>query len=193
MAVKKKTKSDPAELIIDAALKWTAEKGWRSLTMSYLAEETGLSLPEIHVIYPCKATILNALVRSTDEQVLAAGAAEGDSIRDRLFDLLMRRFDVLNQNRAPITAIARDTWCDPATAFITGPRMLSSMYWMLDAAGVRANGLSGALRCKALLLIYANAFRVWLSDETEDMAATMAALDQGLARAEHLQSCCRGR
>ncbi len=41
-------------------------------------------------------------------------------------------------------------------------------------------------RTKGLALIYFNAFRVWLDDDTPDMARTMAALDRGLARAEWL-------
>lgn len=200
MAAKKKTtkkkrqpKADPSALIIDAALDWSAKSGWRSLTMADIAEETGLGLAEIHAVYPCKSMILNGMVQRIDEQVFAAGEADGDSIRDRLFDLLMRRFDALDPIKPAISAIAHDSWCDPGAVFLTGPRMLSSMYWMLEAADVNASGLMGVARCKGLLLIYANAFRAWLKDDSADMAATMAALDRGLQQAERLESFCRGR
>jgi AcrR family transcriptional regulator len=186
-------KGDHDALIIDAALKWAARKGWRSLSMADIAEETGLGEAEIHAIYPCKAMILNGLVRRIDEQVLAGGEAEGDGIRDRLFDLLMRRFDALNPSKAAIVSIARGTLCDPFAALITGPRMLSSMRWMLEAAGVRATGIMGIARCNVLCLIYANAFRVWVNDETADMSSTMAALDRGLRQAERFECSCRGR
>lgn len=190
---KRQSKDKPDDLILDAALEWAAKLGWRSLNMSDLAEATGLTLAEIHAIYPCKQHILNGLVRRVDEQIFASGDADGDGIRDRLFDMLMRRFDVLNPLKPAITAIARDSWCDPVAFLITGPRMLSSMYWMLEAAGASPNGLIGAARCKVLGLIYANAFRVWLRDDTQDMARTMAALDRGLQQAERLECRSRGR
>ena len=49
------------------------------------------------------------------------------------------------------------------------------------------------VRIEGLTLIYANALRVWLTDDTPDMAKTMAALDQGLRRAERLVELCRPR
>ena len=48
------------------------------------------------------------------------------------------------------------------------------------AAGCGSGGTEG------LALIYVCAFRVWIDDDTPDMARTMAALDRGLARAEWL-------
>lgn len=191
--------SDPVEAIINAALKLTPRLGWRSLTMSDIARETGLSLGEIRAACPGKAAILNALVRRIDHQVLAGvpgqgeGEGEGDSVRDRLFELLMGRFDALNPHKPAIVAIVRDTWCDPATLLATGPGLLCSMVWMLEAAGVSVSGLIGAARVKGLGLIYANTFRVWLNDSSQDMAKTMAALDKGLRLAERLEKARRGR
>ena len=188
-----KKQHDHDSLIIDAALDLAVRSGWRSLTMADIANETGLKLAEIRVIFPCKATILNGLVRRIDEQVLAEGDADGDSVRDRLFDLLMRRFDALNAYKPAVETIVRESWGDPAAALITGSRMLSSMQWMLEAAGVSTRGPLGLVRCNALGLIYAKAVRAWLKDSSEDMTATMAELDKGLRQAERLESVCRGR
>ena len=63
---------------------------------------------------------------------------------------------------------------------------------MLEAAGVSVSGVFGAARVKGLVVVYANAFRVWLNDSTEDMAKTMAALDKGLRLAERMEKACRG-
>lgn len=190
---RQKPSGNRVTLIIDTALELVSQSGWRSLTLAGIAERTGLGLAEIRVLYPCKAMILNGLISRIDEQILVDKDAEGDNIRDRLFDLLMRRFDALDHNKTAIAAIAREAWCDPAAALITGPRMLVSMHWMLEAAGAPSTGLMGAARCKVLGLIYANAFRVWLNDDSADMGPTMAALDQGLRQAERFESFCRGR
>ena len=62
---------------------------------------------------------------------------------------------------------------------------------MLEAAGVSSSGLFGALRVKGLAMIYAEAYRVWLGDDSKDMAKTMATLDRALGRVERLISLCR--
>ena len=74
-----------------------------------------------------------------------------------------------------------------AAVLVTGPSLWCSMSRMLDAAGINTRSLLGPARIKGLGLIYANAFRVWLGDDSEDMAKTMAALDKGLRCAERLQ------
>jgi len=184
--------ADPVGTIVNAALKLTPHLGWRSLTMADIARETGLSLSKIHAACPGKASILNALVRRIDDQVLGGGEVEGDSVRDRLFELLMRRFDALDPHKPAIAAIVRDTCCNPAAVLATGPSLLCSMISMLKAADVSVSGLFGAARIKGLGLIYANTFRVWLNDSSEDMGKTMAALDKGLRMAERMAKAGRG-
>ena len=55
---------------------------------------------------------------------------------------------------------------------------------MLEASGVSASGLRGAVRIEGLGAIYACALRVWLKDETADLSKTMAELDKRLAQVE---------
>ena len=61
-------------------------------------------------------------------------------------------------------------------------------WWRRPACRRRA----APARCarKELALVYLNALRVWLADDTEDMAKTMAALDRGLRQAEMLIRLC---
>ena len=187
----RKNKADLAAHIIDAALELSVSRGWRSLTFAAIAEETGLEVAEVRAQFSCKAAILHGLTRRIDKQALKDGADEDSSHRDRLFDLLMRRFDALTPVKPAVAAIARDAWCDPAAVLVTGPSLWCSMARMLDAAGIKTRSLLGLARIKGLSLIYANAFRVWLGDDSEDMAKTMAALDQGLRFAERWEPGCR--
>ena len=109
-----------------------------------------------------------------------------DSPRDRLFDILMRRFDVLAPYKLGLAAILRDMPRDPFAGLCHLRRLRRSMTAMLEAAGIPSDGCGGQIRAKALAVIYANAVRVWLNDDSPDMAKTMAALDNGLAQAEKL-------
>lgn len=185
---RRKGKTTVPDRVIDAALALAAGRGWRRLSLGDIANEAGLTLAGLRAVFPSKAAILGGFLRRTDERVLAgggtAGLAEGSSARDRLFDVLMRRFDVMRPHRDAITAIARDSLFDPLAALCLGPSLMCSMAWMLEAAGLNSAGLKGGLSSKGLALVYLGALRAWLKDDSADLAKTMAALDRGLRRAE---------
>ena len=172
--------------ILDAALKLAARRGWRRTGLADIAAEAGIGLDRLRTRFASKPAIVNGLIRRTDERALAHGAAEGSSARDRLFDVLMRRFDALAADRAGIAAILRDLCRDPVTALCHAPRLMASMAWMLEAAGLSSSGPIGLLRAKGLAAVYLWALRAWLADDSRDLAKTMAALDRGLRQAEAL-------
>jgi len=174
------------ERILEAALKLAAERGWRRTGLADIARQAGVGLDQLCATFPSKAAIVGGLIRRTDVRALALGPAEGSSARDRLFDMLMRRFDALAADRAGIAAILGDLCRDPATALCHAPRLMVSMAWMLEAAGLTASGPIGLLRVKGLAAVYLWALRAWLADDSRDLAKTMAALDRGLRQAEAL-------
>lgn len=186
------TAGDPAGRIIDAALDLAAIEGWSGLSMARIAEAAGLTLAELHAAFPSKACLLDAFIRRIDDQVLAAGSADADdAARDRLFEVLMRRFDALAPRKAAVAAILRDI-IDPTVGLVGLSAVARSMAWTLEAAGLSSAGLGGLVRVQGLLIVYADAVRVWLRDDTPDMAKTMAALDKGLRRAESLVHLASG-
>lgn len=178
--------ADPEFAAIEAALRLAAERGWSELTLAEIAAEAGQPLSEFYRRFPTRQAILAALSRRVDLQVLQAidgEPPEGDP-RDRLFDVVMRRFDALQPHRAGLRAVARASCRDPLALLCGAAGLRRSMAAMLEAAGISATGLAGLIRAKGLAAVYLAAFRAWLRDETEDRAHTMAALDRALRRAE---------
>ena len=106
------------------------------------------------------------------------------STRDRLFDVLMERFDVLNDYRDGITAILRSFRFEPKDAVCAAPHLCRSMNWMLEASGVDTNGYRGAAKIVGMTGVYLKVLKVWKEDESPDMGKTMAALDKHLEKAE---------
>lgn len=178
----------PADLesaLIDAAFRLAASQGWRHVSLAEIAAEAGLPLSTALPTFASKTALLRGFIRRIDGEMLAAvGSDAGDGARDRLFDVVMARFDVLLPYRDGLAAILKDTACDPVTTMCLLPTTRSSLVWMLEAADIPAGGLRGALRVKGLGLVYADAMRVFLRDDSEDLAKTMARLDSGLKRAE---------
>lgn len=184
-------KADLPKHILGCALELAAERGWRAISLSDIATAAKVPLSQLYAIYPSKAAILDAFERDLDEQVLAAmekevpdGEAAEESVRDRLFDVLMHRFDALEPRREAVKSILNGTRRDPLLALASLGQFMRSMGCMLEAAGVSAAGLPGTIRVKGLSAIYLATLRVWLKDESEDKARTMAALDSRLRRVE---------
>jgi len=195
MARKAKKAAKPADVpsrLIEAALTLAAERGWRDVTLHDIADAAGVGLAEAHAIYPSRQAVLSAFARRIDAAVLAGeepGAAEGGA-RDRLFDVLMRRFDALTPYKAGLANVLADQARDPLAVACGLCLLRRSMSCMLEAADLSAAGLRGALRIKGLSVAYLAALRVWLRDESEDHAATMAALDRDLARLDRVAAAC---
>ena len=177
---------DRAQQILDAAMRLAAERGWRGLTLAEIAGAAGVSLAQLYAAFPSKAAILAGLTARVDGAVLA-GAGEGleaEPRRDRLFDLLMRRFEALAPYKEGLRAVLYDAQRDPFAALAAAPGMLRAMAWMLEAAEIPADGLVGIARVKILAAVYLATMRVWLRDDSPDLSRTMAALDRNLSRAE---------
>lgn len=184
----RKGATDPRDWLIDAAMALAAEAGWAGLSMQAIAKGAGVPLAEALVMFPGKPRLLAGFTRRIDTAVLAGGGAvdPADTPRDRLFEVLMRRFDALAPYRPAIRRIACDLGRDPAAALCQLGRLAGSMALMLECAGIDSAGMAGRLRVKGLALVYGAALKAWLEDDSPDQAGTMAALDRALMRAERL-------
>ncbi len=174
--------------IIEKTLALAAEKGWSRLTLADIAKANKLTLAQLHEYFDDKTDILAAFGRMVDKKVLEnVGRADPDvSPRDRLFDILMERFDVLAEYRSSLVPILESFQCDPGQLVTGLPHLCRSMNWMLEAAGLEVQGIAGAVRLAGVTGIYIKTLKVWLTDESGDLSKTMAALDRDLSRAESL-------
>ncbi len=175
-------KLDPQEKIVNAAMRLAASRGWRELPLAEIARAAKVSLADLSAHFSSKAQILNAYGQRIDARVLEEASAEelsAETPRDRLFDVLMMRFDAMADEKEALKRIASDLRRDPLASAPLARPLLQSMGWMLEAAGIDSSGLKGALRVRGLALVWAAAFRVWLEDG-EDQSKTMAELDRRL-------------
>lgn len=185
--------------ILGMALDLSAKEGWSSITPARLAETLAVPYGQVFAICPTRTAIAVQLIRRLDRQVLdqVRDVDPSESPRDRLFEVLMMRFDALQEHRDSYVGLIRHTQTHPAALLIIGPKVLHSMALTLIIAGITTDGLIGAVRTKALAAALSVVVKTWLKDDSADLAATMAALDKALGRLESaaimLQSCTRRR
>ena len=102
------------------------------------------------------------------------------SAHDRVFDILMRRLELMDGDKAAIRSIVETPAASlPDYARLAGS-MMQSQDWVLSAAGIEDTGLRGAMKTTGLALVYVRALKVWANDDDAGLARTMAQLDRSL-------------
>jgi AcrR family transcriptional regulator len=188
--------ADALETIAGAAMELAGERGWARLGLAEVADRAGMPLARLYRLAPTRGDVLAAVARTADARAAdrMTEPSEEDTPRDRLFEALMARFDALSPWRAGIRAVLDDLPRDPFAAAALLPRLARSMDWMLEAARVEAPPAARPALAAGLAAVWLSVLRVWLDDDSPDLAKTMAALDGRLRRAETLAGgVLRGR
>lgn len=170
--------------IVTAALALAAERGWRAVSLAEIAGRADMKLADLVERTPTKTAILDAYTQRVDRSMMEGKTDIGETIRDRLFDVVMRRFEAMAPDRAALSAILRGSGDDPWALACGACRLYSSMALTLETAGISSSGLGGLARVQALAMIYLVVLRAFVDDDSPDLARTMAALDKALSRAE---------
>jgi AcrR family transcriptional regulator len=185
------------ERIIEAFMALLAEKPIERIDFAEIAKSAHASLSDLRGIFASTLAILAAQMREIDRAVLAGGDAElaDEPPRERLFDVLMRRLEVLAPHKAAVRSLMRSASRNPGLAFALNSLSVRSQQWMLTAADIAASGPRGMVRAQGLALLFASVLRTWIDDQDRGLARTMAALDRALARGQRwsglLDDLCR--
>jgi AcrR family transcriptional regulator len=182
----KKPETDMDAALVAAAMTLFEQRGYDAVRLQDIADSAGMDLGALRQRVSTKLDILKLFLRRLDGEVLGEDAQFGpeESVRDRLFDLLMRRFDALSPYRPALQAVMRDLRRDPAALICLAPQGMTALGWYLEAAGTSADGIRGAIRIKGLSAIWLHCLRIWDTDDSADLAKTMKALDKALGQAE---------
>jgi ubiquinone biosynthesis protein COQ9 len=168
-----------------AALALAVDTPWGDVTLSEICAGTDVSLADCAVERLTKADIAGKLDSDLDHAMLA-NASKVDttqSVRDRLFDTLMGRFEAMEDNRAAWVSILDGEKADVLARMARRARRARAGAWALEASGVSSTDLRGAGRAIGLARIMRLVEAVW-RDDGPDLAKTMARLDQELRKGE---------
>jgi hypothetical protein len=169
-----------------AALGLAATASWREVTLAKLAETAGRPLSDF---YGASLGEAGDCVEEAFDRAIAEGVDgldPGQSVRDRLFELIMRRFEAMEPHRAAVLAMEQGADRDPTLLAAAHQRHVRCARWVLALAGLEADGMTGQARAQGLGVIIGQARIAWRSDDAGDFAKTMASLDKNLRRAEEM-------
>ncbi|HAE28988.1 MAG TPA: hypothetical protein DCG58_17655, partial [Hyphomonas adhaerens] len=124
---------DIVELGLLAALRLAEDTSWGNITLSAIAEEAGLPLREFYGV--TRDDLANAFEAYFDRAMSAEGPPGGDSPRERLFDVIMLRFEAMEDHRAGAVALMRDRERTPRLLLRLPAHRAASAHWALASAG----------------------------------------------------------
>ncbi|MGL4974706.1 MAG: TetR/AcrR family transcriptional regulator [Bosea sp. (in: a-proteobacteria)] len=187
--------TDPRRAAVEALMRLAAEHGWEGIELPEIAREAGLALTQLRELYPSRGAMLGGLARIIDAEVLAGASTDLDAepLRERMFDVVMRRLDALTPYKSGLKRIVPAIRRDPLALAALNGVALNSWRYMLASANIPTEDAMGAIRVQGAVLLFSRVMDVWLKDDEADLSKTMAALDRELktagkimARAEDL-------
>jgi AcrR family transcriptional regulator len=185
------------EKVVTAFMALLAEKRFERIGFGDIAERAGVSLTDCREEFGSTLAILAAHMKQIDRAVLGRADAEmaEEPPRERLFDVLMRRIEIMTPHKEAVRSLVRSASRNPGLGIALNGLSVRSQAWMLTAANIDAAGTRGAIRAQGLAMLFGSVLRTWLDDEDEGHAKTMAALDRALARGQRfsgmLDDACR--
>jgi len=183
--------------IIAAFLALLAERSFEEIGLGEIAVRADVSLADLRGEFRSKLTILAAHIKDIDRRVLAGGDADmaAEPARERLFDVLMRRIEVLTPHKQAVRSLLCSARRDPLLGLALNGMAVRSQQWMLTAADIPAAGSKGMIRAQGLAVLFARVLQTFVNETDPAHARTMAALDRQLGRAQRcsgiLDELCR--
>ena len=106
------------------------------------------------------------------------------SIREKIIEGLLHRFETYAPFRGQIDQLNKSARRHPELAVRLLDGLEATIRRILMISGDPADGLKGMLRVKGVAGVFLVTSRVWMKDDSPDLAATMKMLDQRMSTAE---------
>jgi len=166
-------------------LKLLSKKSWNSLLIKEVKQKSKIKIFD-NEIKNKRALLSN--INAYFDYLLSIDAKdiEQSNCKDMIFEIMMMRFDILQNNRIALQTIFNSFKLKPQELIFLLPYLLDSMVSMANYANISVKGLKGQLRLKGILIIYCSTFLIWMKDESNSLEKTMTSLDRNLDKAGNI-------
>ena len=171
--------------IVETTLKILDKKPWDNISLKEI--QTKSKVKKFDLLIKNKKDLLIKLNNYFDYKVSSKiSNIENSNYKDMIFEVIMMRFDILQENRKGIKSIFESFKNKPKLLFFLIPELLDSILIMVQSINLPTKGVIGQLKIKGIFVIYVSCFFVWLNDETVSLDKTMTALDKYLDQANNI-------
>lgn len=178
------TDRDIIEKGIEAALDLASSRSWSELTLKQIAELAGLSLSDFNGRLT-KDLLAMEVDPFLDRFMSAEPVDMSDDARTRLFDVIMLRFEAMEDRRDGIASWIRARDSSPRMLMERVSGRSATAKWALVSAGLdNDTGAPMPAKVLAIAWVVAQTERAWKKETSADFSRTMAALDKELRKAE---------
>ena len=160
-----------------AALRLAASKGWEETSLEDIARSAKIPLTKLKTRFKTSSDLVPVIAKVLDREAFQGKKFSG-APRDKLFDILMARFDVLQKHKAAILSMAAAAKGNRKLFCVLAQTMIEGCYRIVDTA--KLDRPRRPILVLGLMALYSSVFWVWCQDKSRDMAKTMAALDRAL-------------
>ena len=176
--------------IVDRTVGLAAEVGWEGVRLRRVAEDLGITLPELLTHYRDLDAVADAWFRRALDAMLAptdVGFADLPA-RERVYLVMVRWFEAQRDQRAVVgQMLSAKLYSSHPHHWVPAIFHLSRLIqWVRDAACLDAPGQRRQVEEVGLTLLFLVTLRVWLRDETDDLATTRRFLRRRLKEADRL-------
>ncbi len=167
--------------IAQRTLQVLRKKSWSAFSLEQILKNVKVKKTNIKT----KFDLLKTISKYIDYLLIdKTKSLENSTTKDMLFEVIMARFDILENNRKAFLEIYKILKKNPQQFIKLFPTFLESMIITAELSKYKVNGLKGTVRLKGLMLIYFITFFQWIDDKDSSLEKTMTALDKNLDQAE---------
>lgn len=189
MQTPQETTSLIMDKLADAAWDQLASLAPASLRIDEIARQAAVSETAARAVAGNVTSLILYKLARLDRQAILETLADIEdagevTIREKILEALMHRFEVYQPYKAQIARLDSAARRDPALGLRLLDSLAQAMRGLLAMAGDDLVGLRGEARVRGLAFVAMMAARAWQKDDSADMAATMNEIDKRLEQAE---------
>ena len=163
------------------------KKSWHLIEPDEIYKKTKINKKNLQKKIVNKRDLLRNINRYFDFKLsITARSIDRSTRKDMIFEIIMMRFDILQNYRKSIIKIFESFKEKPQELVFLLPSFIESIVMMASISKIPISGLKGNVKINGLLIIYFLIFLVWIEDNSEFLEKTMTSLDNYLDRANNL-------
>ena len=187
--------------LADAALQLLADMQFADLTHGKIAAHANINTATAQQVFASPMDMIDAALANLDAEIavrLAEDLAEAGEagLRDKILEGLIQRFEAMTPHKTALRHLESASRRNPLLASMLLRRFHAGMRVLLAITGgsaTRPKNIRDAVADTGMIaglgVICMLAWRVWLKDETPDLAETSRVLDTRLRQAEEWAFC----